>query len=52
MKSRMETDMKSRYQSQDISNLLNICTFLDPRFKLSHLSSENSDLNLEQEALV
>ena len=30
MKSRMETDMKSQYQSQDISNFLNICTFLDP----------------------
>ena len=35
-----------------ISNFLNICTFLDPRFKLSHLSSENSDSRLEQEALL
>ena len=41
--------MKSRYQSQDISNFLNICTFLDPRFKLSHLSNENSDSRLHVE---
>ena len=32
-------DLSRHYDSDDIQNLLSICTFLDPRFKLEYTSN-------------
>ena len=41
MKCRIRTDLDSRYIDTEVNHLLNISSFLDPRFKLEHIVEEN-----------
>ena len=41
MKLRICTDLDSKYIDTEVNQLLNISSFLDPRFKLDHIVKEN-----------
>ena len=41
MKRRICTDLDSRYMDAKVNHLLDISSFLDPRFKLEHIIEEN-----------
>ena len=41
IKGRIKADLASRYESSEISQLLDVCSFLDPRFK-DTFTSEHS----------
>ena len=49
----ISNDLRPRYSAPDISVLLDKCTFLDPRFRTSHLNdSEGTKVRIADEAVV
>ena len=49
MKQRIKADLASRYDSSEISQLLDVCLFLDPRFKDTFTSHHLAVLTLLDE---
>ena len=41
LKRRIRTDLDSRYLNSDVQNLLNVTSFLDPRFKMENIAQED-----------
>lgn len=49
MKETMLTDLNKRYNLPDVSRVLEICSFLDPRFKTQYLEVKETTLQLVKE---
>ena len=51
MKERVKVDLEVRYSNPQISQLLELASFLDPRFKLGYVSDRESTLKEVEEQM-